>query len=264
MSSTTESNEILLTESGFVTRLIRTTPISNADKLIQDVFGSAGVTLPFVAENTHLRSSPQTVWAATLLPKLTIRTTFALITLEPEDDDIGRELKPILVPDFRGESGSVPMALEWTPPTGCDLYFISAMNAGDYGGHDGNVSHHHKCYLVAYDTNHPFRGQYLLPIPNQYGDGSLCMGSGWDNDARRITRTKQNFLGRHTEALKYATESSWNADLLDNKAAGARMLFRFDGAGMQAASDGDWTTHSTKIGNNNCDWVYSILKGGEL
>jgi hypothetical protein len=90
-------------------------------------------------------------------------------------------------------------------------------------------------YLVALAMN---KRTYLLPIPNLYEDGRVCLGRENINWAALGGIMPQ--MNRATEILQ---QTSWNTDLLRDCSKQTQAIFRFDPDGKQLPVEGTWIDH---------------------
>lgn len=139
--------------------------------------------------------------------------------------------KVCLVPVWKqGTPKATEMKLTWVPPDTMGLYIVLYWECKEKSLNAVNPLP----YLVSLAPN---KRTYLLPIPNLYGDGRICLGRG--GDAIPWMR-----LGGLVPQLEKATEllqkTSWNTDLLRDTQRETQAMFRFDPDGKQMAIQADW------------------------
>lgn len=244
----TSKAEFVLTDGGILRRDISENLITNADALLTEIVASQGTVLPNLAPGTHVRIANNVVWMATRLKQLSLRTHFRLLAEAPNTP-------PLYVPTFRAAADTMEVTHKWEPRADMYLMLISSMSRFI------NFSNSHTCYLVVFSVD---RGQFLLPLPNLYGDGRVCMGGEWDRGQSELTahaaHNTGDYISRHGLALKAFESSVWNADLSEGKEEKAKLLFRFSGDGKQQPIPDNWHTHCVKAGSTNYDWVSPIVK----
>jgi hypothetical protein len=159
-----------------------------------------------------------------------------------------------LVPVWKqGKPAATQMNLVWTPPSTMGLYLVLYWEVGTAGSIN---SVEPVPYLVAASVN---KRTYLLPIPNLYDDGKICLGR--DETSRAQTFRTLGGLGAQLDAAtKILQETTWNVDLLRNVSGHTQDMFRFDADGKQMPVPNDWTEHCTLINQS----TYEFLGGIEI
>ncbi len=147
------------------------------------------------------------------------------------------EGEPYLTPIFETHVGDKPLRLSvtWTPPKSMRLHFgvIGAINrAGTFELVN--------CYLFAtHNETWGAKQFYLLPLPNTYTDGRVCMGNGFcPAPAKTLSKLIE-------DCVTQFRNSAWNADLLTPANRGAcESLFRFNPATLQPCNPARWSSGS--------------------
>ena len=102
--------------------------------------------------------------------------------------------------DISGDNPTIP--LRWPSPPGMALVFAARVMIGAGGC---NIGYKDTCYLLAMDAG--FKS-YMLPLPNLFETGYVCMGEFSGNGAT----VQESF----EKAYRQLMQSKWNADLYSN------------------------------------------------
>ena len=103
-------------------------------------------------------------------------------------------------------------------------------------------------YIIA---KHTYRLTYLLPLPNVYDDGKICLPDDGSEDVSRPLSVALD------TALKSFQTSQWNVDLYHARNHEDRKMFRFDPDGKQLPIQGNWPQLCEVINNA----AYQFLGG---
>jgi len=189
-----ETDEIVLKSDGTAIRRTYTErPCNVVDKIqesmsqnVTRVIKRVGVidSIPY-----HLVRSGTETFAVMTLPSLNLTTPWKM-----DSDGLMRPL----FDDASGENPS--MQLAWPPSPGMALVFAARIYTIDAG----RVATRYKdaCYLLAMDSS--FKS-FLLPLPNLFDTGYMCMGEFDGTDA--------TIHGAFQKAYNQLQHSKWNADL---------------------------------------------------
>jgi hypothetical protein len=187
-------------------------------------------------EGIHLEVSAEGMAMATMVHELNFNTFFRPIV------DVNEKVN--LVPVWRPPGSE--MKFKWIPPKGMLLYFVMY-----WGGDDDPTRCEPIPYLVA--VNPLNKRIYLLPIPNLYDDGRICLG-------RDIVFSGVPAMTQLEKGVKILMDSRWNGDLLrlDDEHK-THELFRWDSNGKQVLTDRakDWPNLCTIINSS----VYRFVAG---
>lgn len=198
----------------------------------------------FETVDTHLIVDAKRTFCVAEIPALNLRSHWELTADQ------------ILVPKFINKDHDLHgklmhAAALWTPPAGMRLLFINQIGS-DRGVWFSNES----SWLFAFNAS---KKAFLLPLPNVYEDGRICMGEfggvGEDNNIQSsLMLATRQFYG-----------AGWNADLNADEACVQR-LFRFkpsaDGGIEQvgpSANDPLWEKSCKSVGS-----TITALAGGLL
>lgn len=155
---------------------------------------------------------------STVIKTLPMRTTFSVLD--------GR-----IVPEFQEGPEFLRRELSWRAPSSMKLYFALKVSAPSVG-----VFVIHKPFLFATDG---VPGFWKLPLPNQYGDGPLCLGSTCEDKRGRT------LVEIWTEGWNLFKGSTWNRDQLPSMAH-SKALFKFNPANNETIPVENWTAFCTR------------------
>ena len=175
--------------------------------------------------------SEEVVSMAKPIEEVRLKTYF-----RPETDADG---KVALVPVWKPEQAA-ELDFVWKPPGSMQLFFVGARfekPPAETG-----------FYIIAKHTN---RLTYLLPLPNVYDDGKICLPDELG------TEDSQPLSVALDTALKSFQTSQWNIDLHHALNDADRKLFRFDPDGKQLPTQGDWPQLCEVVNNA----AYQFLGG---
>ena len=142
--------------------------------------------------------------------------------------------KERLVPNFGHQKDPI-IELVWHPPDGMRM-----LQCCQITGTGTNQVYVNKMWSVVVPTS--TKAAYILPLPNLYDDGSVCLGEWeyWtDSDYKGILKLIDHFQ-----------RSKWNADLLTTKKIEqCDKLFSFEPTGKMECIEftGDWTKLCYKV-----------------
>lgn len=190
--------------------LIRWTPtvLGGVDKILQEFADNAAVLAPrafTLADGriVDMAVRKDLVIVSLPLPSLTLATSFSI-----------RETN-VLTPEFVPNRTFVRLAPVWPGPEGMSLRVCMGMTPRDGRYFPGNTQ------VFAHDAE---KRTFKLPLPNQFGDGKLCLGDS-------LNAVSEPLLPALIEkVLRAIAMTGWNADQLPDMGR-ARSMFRF------AASD---------------------------
>ncbi len=223
--SRTETEEYIGPQSSLLETLAKRTPM-----VIPGI--AAGISVAVTTEGMAL--------AGRLEPnKLMLSTHFRPITDTKEN--------VFLVPVWAAQKtpASAEHKLEWIPPDGMVLWFVTAWECKDADP----TGHTPKCYLLARDAQ-DMRYTYLLPMPNLYEDGRICMGDSF--------RPSGNVPGKQYDiAVKSFMSTDWNNHLIGN-AVNSQEMFKFDGNGKQVAPTKNWRELCKKTSHPNYAFIVKL------
>lgn len=220
-----ETHEIILKQDGSaIRRIVSEEPCNVVDKISAAM--SANVTrvvkhagcidgLPY-----HIVKSGTETYCVMTLPHLNLTAPYKL------------ESDGLLRPQFGDRTGQNPaMQLQWPAPSDMMLVFAARMYTSPYST-GWQTRYKDACYLLAMDSKFI---SYLLPLPNLYDTGYMCMGE-YDGSANNV---QDSFK----KAFQQLMASHWNADLYsDNKRklVNKLMSFKPDGEKFTPVPCPDW------------------------
>lgn len=146
-------------------------------------------------------------------------------------------------------SPGAEMTLTWPVPKDMKLFFVARWGTDI---REGTINAQFPlCYLVAKSEA---KKTYLLPLPNLYEDGRVCMGEpqrDW---------IKANIFDTFTKALEIFHVAPWNADLMssNDRWVASKLMFRFSPEGVAEPSARPWTELSTLTNNTNYQFVANL------
>lgn len=237
----TKTDEIILKSDGTaVRRIIDETPCNVVDKLVEEmsqnavrVIKGAGI---IDGRTYSLIKTAKELYAIIILPELTLNVPWKL----------GAD--GLMRPQFDDLSGENPaMALKWPSPPGMYLIFAARIYGGN-GAYETRAKD--SCYLLAMDSKFI---SYLLPVPNLFETGYMCMG-----DFRGVDT---NVHGAFEMAIRQLRSSKWNADLYsdDRKANVAKLMaFKPEGDKFTPVPCNNWTSLLGRCES----FTIEMLKGG--
>lgn len=202
-------------------------------RLTPQVLGGADVALQALANNISARTynafkvndlpvklitKREQVVCCLKLRELPIKTTFSL-------------LEGKMVPEFTNNRDFLQGDKIWTPPESMKLHFCVRCQFQPW-----------KAMEIYFFAQHTDDGStYKLPLPNQYGDGRLCLG---DNLGRLSGATLPELLAKVLDLLK---NSTWNTDQLPDMAK-AKAMFKWNPASGEVVHETeDWTELCTPL-----------------
>lgn len=134
--------------------------------------------------------------------------------------------KVIFIPVFMQPGDQ--MNLRWEPPKDMQLHVVAY-----WAGRDGINVTLPDIYLIALSSA---KKTYLLPLPNLYNEGKLCLGHGIGDEFFAKTG-----MAQLEKAIGILQGSIWNSDLLAHvRTSSTEAMFRFDADGSQLPIEGDW------------------------
>ena len=168
------------------------------------------------------------------IPRLRLNTHFA-----PFTDTNGTTF---ITPTFKSTPVSVEQTLDWLPPAGSKLRFVS-----NVGRDSGSTM---KCciYLLIEGV-----GTRRLPVGNVFADTSICMGHNFSYGRR----DDESLISVYQRALAHFDSASSNSDLHDGSEGQSRGVFRWDPeSDEQAPVTIETLTTNTRASSHH---VYSAL-----
>ncbi len=218
-------------EDGFHRTRIATTYIGPETKFLERLAKTVPKVFTNLMPGIIVAISEEVVSLAKAITEIRLNTFF-----RPETDADG---KVALVPVWRPEQAAA-LDVIWKPPGSMQLFFVAAQFNG--------ASQENKFYIIARYTN---RLTYLLPLPNLYDDGQICLPNGPEEEH---TGPLSSVLDM---ALKSFQTSQWNMDLHHPQDHADRKMFRFDPDGKQLPIQGSWPDLCEVINNA----AYQFLGG---
>jgi hypothetical protein len=218
-------------ENGFHRTRIATTYIGPETKFLERLAKTVPKAFTNLMPGIIVAISEEVVSIAKAITEIRLNTFF-----RPETDADG---KVALVPVWRPEQAAA-LDVTWKPPGSMQLFFVAAQFNG--------ASQKNKFYIISRYTN---RLTYLLPLPNLYDDGRICLPDG----------PEEEYAGPLSSALDMALKSfqtsQWNIDLHRAQDHADRKMFRFDPDGKQLPIQGSWPGLCEVINNA----AYQFLGG---
>lgn len=225
-----------VTEDGFVEVNFSTKFIGPQSVMLEPLVANVPMIAKNIMPDIHMAISGRTLCLVKRLTKIRMATFFRPQT------DVNDHVT--IVPVFIAPGAE--MALNWNTPNDMSLFFVSSWPTGD-----GTINElFPTCYLVAKGMD---RRTYLLPLPNLFEDGRVCMGTvqrDW---------VKSNIFDTFKKALEIFDAAPWNADLMvDIRWQNSKKLFRFSPEGVQEAPESAWTTLSKMTNNTNYQFIANL------
>jgi hypothetical protein len=251
MSKTIE--EVIITDQGFVRRVITENVIAGADDAIAKALSRSPQLIPFISCNSfngalHLRVCDGYCVVASELPRINLEALFM-----PKAEEGG---PGFLTPDFNKSPNSVGLKVEWTPSEFMRIWFVT-MEPEVF---DRSVDM--QCFLLFNRTDRP--GIFRLPLPNTYGDGKICTGNDqlcWSRNYRSGDLGEKSRIGLHHGSLSRFMETAWNSDLSsDVEHTSAMFQFDFNGKQRSWPSESEVDKHCEIISHTHLNWL-ALAKG---
>lgn len=220
-----EQTEIILKKDGSaVRRTMVEEPCNVVEKISQAMSASVTRVIKHAGcidgLNYHIVKTATETYCVMALTHLNLTAPYKL-----EEDGMLR-------PQFDDRSGENPtMQLQWPAPSGMMLVFAARMYVSPYGI-GWQTRYKDACYLLAMDSKFI---SYLLPLPNLYDTGYMCMGE-YDGNA-------SNAQDSFKKAFQQLMASSWNADLYSDtkrKLVNKLMSFKPDDEKFTPVPCPDW------------------------
>ncbi len=192
-----ETDEVVLRNDGTAIRRVYTEHPCNVVDKIATVMGENAVRIVKNAAELDklpysLVASAKELYAVIRLPFLTLNCPWV----------IGSD--KLMRPNFGDTSGESPtMPIKWPAPTGMTLVFAARIYQGS-GLSESRAKD--SCYLLALDKSF---NCFLLPLPNLYDSGYLCMG--------QFDGVTHSVHGAFELAYRQFIQSKWNADLYSSE-----------------------------------------------
>lgn len=218
-------------EDGFHRSRITTTYIGPETKLLERLVKTVPKVFANLIAGFIIAASDEVVSIAKPIEEIRLKTYF-----RPETDAEG---KVALVPVWKSEQAA-ELDFVWKPPGTMQLFFVGAQLQ--------KPPAETSFYLIAKHTN---RLTYLLPLPNVYDDGKICLPD------ESGTEDSQPLSVALDTALKSFQTSQWNIDLHHARDYADRKMFRFDPEGKQLPIQGDWPELCEVVNNA----AYQFLGG---
>jgi hypothetical protein len=216
--------------------------IGEETEMVRHLQKRVPIALPNLTSGKHLCVSQTGLSLASRITMLQLHTYFAPMT--------GTDEKVVMVPVFlKGTNRAADMSMDWTVPETMRLYFVSRWAFA--AGIEGAVGVMPLFYLIAVDPSQ--KRTHILPLPNIYDEGKVCMGSGTDMEKFDL---RQDVFQQQDYALNAFLKSRWNADLLnENRAKNSKLIFRFDSKGKCLPPEVAWTAICPVVNHD----AYSFL-----
>lgn len=220
-----ELDEIVLKPDGSaVHRTYQEHPCNVVDKIAEAMSENAVRIIKRAGEIDknpyHLIVTGKETYAVMPIPSLVLNTCFKM------DSD------KLMRPDFADRSGENPtLPIRWPAPTGMKLVFAARIY---FDSTTYMTRPKESCYLLALDKS---LNSYMLPLPNLYTTGYLCMG---DFQGLAVT-----LHGAFELAFRQLMQSKWNSDLYDDarrKSVQKMMAFKPDGDQFIPQDYAGWTS----------------------
>jgi hypothetical protein len=236
-NNTLPSQFCAVEEDGFYEYSINRRYIGPDTKLLEGLSKNVAQIIHGLMPDTVMAASSAHLALARELRQVNLHTVFRPMT--------DTENRVSLVPTFQPPGAE--MNMEWRPPEGLRLFFI-----GVWANNRDMISAIPTCYLVARDSD---RRTYLLPLPNLYEDGKICLGN-FDSTTEMLRPTVFETFNR---AIEIFDQSKWNTDLLEERRiVNSKRLFRFTPEGESLPPEGAWPPLCWRTNNT----VYQFV--GEL
>lgn len=226
------------------------------DKMLRDLATDAPVTIPgwmpaaAGVPAAHITVGKRVTVLTARVTALSLSTVYTISgSATPRR---GVVTPPVAIPSFITGQSAVRMKPRWTPPDDMHLWF----NVHTRAERPNQTPVLVYCSLCATcnSGNSGTKGLYLLPLPNTYGDGRVCMGGTTTAENPGTAVTVYDMFVR---AWKQFDANMWNGDLLaEANLPKIEGMFRFDpNDSKQLPPTIDWTTVCTKFGNSELDAV---------
>jgi len=218
-------------EDGFHRTRITTTYIGPETKFLERLAKTVPKAFTNLMPGVIVAISEEVVSIAKPIEEIRLKTYF-----RPETDADG---KVALVPVWKPQQAA-ELDFVWKPPGSMQLFFV--------GARFEEPSAETGFYIIARYSN---RLTYLLPLPNVYDDGKICLPDEvGPQDSQPLSVALDS-------ALKSFQTSQWNIDLHHALNYADRKMFRFDPDGKQLPIQGDWPQLCEVINNA----AYQFLGG---
>lgn len=214
--------QFLVTNNGDLFRQdIRTSRAGNIMQVLAENARLAPIRLPAILPNVDVFVKGRYFIFCKELRELRFTTAFALAS------------PTVISPRFADNNDTLRMSLPWVPPADMKLFMVG--HVADRSSHG-----HYNIYLLAVnvpDITNPralkeCKGLSLLPLPNQYDDGKMCLGeetSPASNSHNPLRADSWSDCASRVETR--LREAPWFADTLFTsypwKAANAPHLFKW-------------------------------------
>ena len=203
--------------------------IGSVDTIFREYIGEMTVSIPNLFKGwsalVTAKNSYVTMWK--MVPSLTLNTKWSVVD----------ESNPQLTPTFRDSRDNINLALPWMPPK--DMRMIFAINTQEY-------------YSYFFVFSLKTMRSTILPIPNIYDDGRLCIGEFHFSDSL-IDDLDRLFV-------HVFDASDWNSDLLSRvKVAATRKLFSYSVDKQQLDIPENWEDYTDIISSDTINIVTTKL-----